>query len=57
MKIVGAHEAQVHFSELVAEAERGDAVTITRRGKPIAQLVAIEDAAADETARGPWRHP
>ncbi len=33
-------EAKAHLSELVDRAASGEAVQITRRGKPIAQLVA-----------------
>ena len=34
-------DAKAHLSELVARAEAGDAVRITRRGKPVAQIVAV----------------
>lgn len=40
---VGAFEAKTHLSELLAEVEAGARVTITRRGKPVARLVPIED--------------
>lgn len=43
MKYVGAREANQKFSKLLAEAESGKVVTITRRGKPVAQIVAISD--------------
>ena len=33
-------EAKAHLSELIAAAEAGDDVVITRRGKPVAALVA-----------------
>jgi prevent-host-death family protein len=33
-------EAKAHFSELVDRAEAGEIVRITRRGKPVARLVA-----------------
>jgi prevent-host-death family protein len=39
---VGAFEAKTHLSRLLAAVERGERVTITRRGKPIAVLVAPE---------------
>ena len=35
---VGVHEARTHFSKLVRQAEAGVTVTITRRGKPVAEL-------------------
>jgi prevent-host-death family protein len=40
---VGAFEAKTHLSELLAAVEAGARVTITRRGKPVARLVPIED--------------
>jgi len=39
---IGAYEARTHFSELLARVEEGDAITITRHGTPIAQLVPIQ---------------
>jgi antitoxin (DNA-binding transcriptional repressor) of toxin-antitoxin stability system len=34
----GAFEAKTHFSELLDKVERGEQITITRRGKPVAIL-------------------
>ena len=42
MKTVNLAEAKAHLSELVELAFEGEAVQILRRGKPIAQLVAVE---------------
>jgi prevent-host-death family protein len=42
MKTVNLAEAKAHLSELVELASEGEAVQILRRGKPIAQLVAVE---------------
>jgi len=39
---VGAFEAKTHLSRLLVAVERGERVIITRRGKPIAVLVAPE---------------
>ena len=39
MRKVGAREANQRFSELLREVESGKEVTITRNGKPVAQLV------------------
>ena len=36
---VSLFDAKTHLSRLVARAERGEVVTITRRGKPVARLV------------------
>ena len=42
MNTVNLAEAKAHLSELVAQAESGEPVCITRRGKPVAQLSAFE---------------
>ncbi len=39
-RIVSVAEAKARFSELIAAAEAGDEVVITRRGRPVAALVA-----------------
>lgn len=39
MESVGAFEAKTHLGELLDRVERGESVTITRRGKPVALLV------------------
>lgn len=38
---VNIHEAKSRLSELLAQVERGEDVTIARAGKPVARLVAI----------------
>lgn len=38
MREIGAFEAKTHLSELLAAAESGERVTITRRGIPVAEL-------------------
>jgi len=42
MNIVNLADAKAHLSELVAQAESGEPVCITRRGKPVAHLTAVE---------------
>ncbi|MEO5669183.1 MAG: type II toxin-antitoxin system prevent-host-death family antitoxin [Ramlibacter sp.] len=39
MKEIAVYEAKTRLSELLAEVEQGEQVTITRRGQPIARLV------------------
>ena len=39
---IGIYDAKAQLSNLVRAAERGDEVTITRHGEPVARLVAIE---------------
>jgi prevent-host-death family protein len=47
-RTVGAYEAKTHLAALLEEAEAGTTITITRRGKPVARLVPVEE---DERAR------
>ncbi len=42
MRQVGAFEAKTHLSELLDAASRGETITITRRGRPVARLVPPE---------------
>lgn len=44
MKTVPVYEAKTKFSELIAAVEHGEQVTITRRGQPVARLVAAGEA-------------
>jgi prevent-host-death family protein len=44
MESIGLFEAKTHLSELVARAERGEEVVITRHNKPVAKLVPITRA-------------
>ena len=41
-KSVGVHEAKTHLSRLLEDVAAGEEVTITRRGEPVARLVAPE---------------
>jgi prevent-host-death family protein len=40
----GLFEAKTHLSELVARAEQGEEVIITRHNRPVAKLVPIAEA-------------
>jgi prevent-host-death family protein len=44
MKEVAVYEAKTRLSELLIEVEQGEQVTITRRGVPVARLVAAAGA-------------
>jgi prevent-host-death family protein len=46
--IIGSFDAKTHFSELIDQAEKGEDIIITRRGKPVAKIVHIPDAAGDD---------
>ncbi len=52
MKTVSAAEANREFSKLLRDVQQGETVTITSRGKPVARMVAIDDAEKRESDRG-----
>jgi prevent-host-death family protein len=41
MKQVGVYDAKTQLPRLLAEVEQGETITITRHGRPIAQLVPV----------------
>jgi prevent-host-death family protein len=41
MSSIGAFEAKTQFAKLLERAERGEEITITRRGRPVARLVPV----------------
>ncbi len=48
MNMVGAYEAKGHFSQLLERVAKGERITITKRGKPVAVLVpALKDKKSD----------
>lgn len=52
MLTITLREAKAGFSSLVDKALRGEFVTITRHGKPVAALVSVEAAEAGRRAMG-----
>ncbi|MCY4557164.1 MAG: type II toxin-antitoxin system prevent-host-death family antitoxin [Chloroflexi bacterium] len=51
MRVVGAFEAKTHLSRLLDAAEKGEVITITKRGKPVARLVPPATADRRRAAR------
>ncbi len=51
MESIGLFEAKTHLSELIARAERGEEVIITRHNKPVAKLVPVHAASSDVAGR------
>ncbi len=45
---VGAYEAKTHLPRLLDQVEAGEDIVITRHGRPVARLVAVEDGADRE---------
>jgi prevent-host-death family protein len=39
VKSVGAYEAKTHLPRLLDEVEKGERITITKHGRPVAMLV------------------
>ena len=40
---IGAYEAKTHLPKLLDRVARGESLTITRHGKPVARLVPVAD--------------
>jgi len=49
--VVGVSDAKTHFSELLARVARGEEITITRHGTPVARLVPVREAPSRENRR------
>ena len=49
--VVGAFEAKTKLAELLDKVEAGESVIITRRGKPVAQLIAVKADGEQERMR------
>ena len=47
MKSIGSFEAKTNLSRLLSEVERGESITITRNGVPVARLVPIKEDTPD----------
>jgi prevent-host-death family protein len=54
---IGAFEAKNRFSELIAQVGHGAEITITKRAKPVAKIVAVssDDQAARQQASATLR--
>ena len=50
MLTVGSYEAKTRLPELLRAVERGDVVTITRRGAPVARIVSVKEHLREDTA-------
>lgn len=48
-KEVGAFEAKTHLPKLIEAVLRGDRITITRRGAPVALLIPVTPAGKGDT--------
>jgi prevent-host-death family protein len=41
MKQIGVYDAKTHLTRLLDEVARGESITITRHGRPVARLVPV----------------
>ncbi|MBI4563518.1 MAG: type II toxin-antitoxin system prevent-host-death family antitoxin [Planctomycetes bacterium] len=48
---VGAYDAKTHLSELLERVEKGEEITITRHGAPVARLVPVRPKRSREARR------
>ena len=55
MENIGAYEAKTHLPRLRERVMRGESLTITRHGRPIARLVPVEDDDRDRALRASRR--
>ena len=55
MKTIGAYEAKTHLPRLLERVARGETLTITRHGQPVARLVPVETDDRERAARAARR--
>lgn len=55
MENIGAYEAKTHLPRLLERVVRGESLTITRHGRPVARLVPVEDDDRDRALRASRR--
>ena len=55
MESVGAYEAKTHLPRLLERVLRGESLTITRHGRPVARLVPVADDERDRALRASRR--
>ena len=51
MAEVGIFEAKTHLLYLLDQVERGEAITISRHGKPVARLIPVSGSNREERQR------
>ena len=49
--VIGAFDAKTHLAELLQRVELGEILTITRRGRPVAQLRPVANDSQDRAAQ------
>ncbi len=51
MATVGAYEAKTHLASLLKRVAKGEQITITKHGVPVARLVPVETASLRDTKK------
>lgn len=52
MSTIGAYEAKTKFSELLERVEKGERVTITKHGRPVAEVVPVKKRDPERVRQG-----
>ena len=55
MENIGAYEAKTHLPRLLERVMRGESLTITRHGRPVARLVPVENDDRDRALQASRR--
>ena len=55
MQSIGAYEAKTHLPRLLDRVARGESLTITRHGQPVARLVPVENETRDRARQAARR--
>ena len=55
MENIGAYEAKTHLPRLLERVMRGESLTITRHGRPVARLVPVENDDRDRALQASLR--
>jgi prevent-host-death family protein len=46
--VIGSYQAKTHLPSLLDRVAKGERITITKNGKPVAQLVPVQQAVAPD---------
>ena len=55
MQSIGAYEAKTHLPRLLDRVARGESLTITRHGRPVARLVPVASESRDRARKAAQR--
>ena len=51
MTVIGAYQAKTHFSEILERVSKGEKITITKHGVPVAYLSPTQTNTLDDVAQ------